>query len=310
MPSKNEAQSTELGTWGEAPASDAAPATTPRDDSGIDDTRAFLKGLIESILFVTDHPLGIKELARAAKLDRRRAEELVEELRRENEHRGVRVEEVAGGFVLRSNPTYAQYVREFLAQRPVRLTRAQLETLAIIAYRQPITRPEIDDIRGVDSGPVLKGLLERDLDPHSRQEGRSRAARCSTARPRCSSSSSACTRSETFRPSRSSPSSATIPDRPSSERRARKHRKARSRKKPSRVRTARETRCAERGRRRRDGTRRRPSFGRRRLGRRRRGRRRRGRRRLGRRRRTRTTRRRRRLGRRRLGRRRRRRRGR
>src|SRR6478609_993268 len=47
--------------------------------------------------------------------------------------------------------------------KPVRLSRAQLETLAIIAYRQPITRPEIDDIRGVDSGPVLKGLLERDL---------------------------------------------------------------------------------------------------------------------------------------------------
>jgi hypothetical protein len=59
--------------------------------------------------------------------------------------------------------TYAERVRQYLSLRPVRLSRAQLETLAIVAYRQPITRPEIDDIRGVDAGPVLKGLLERDL---------------------------------------------------------------------------------------------------------------------------------------------------
>jgi segregation and condensation protein B len=64
---------------------------------------------------------------------------------------------------MRSNPVYADYVQKLLALRPVRLSRAQLETLAIIAYRQPVTRPEVDDIRGVDSGPVLKGLLERDL---------------------------------------------------------------------------------------------------------------------------------------------------
>src|SRR5258706_12703702 len=50
-----------------------------------------------------------------------------------------------------------------LAKKPVRMTRAQLETLAIISYRQPITRPEVDDVRGVDSGPVMKLLLERDL---------------------------------------------------------------------------------------------------------------------------------------------------
>ena len=73
------------------------------------------------------------------------------------------LQEVAGGYCCRSNPEFAAYVKTHLAQRPVRLSRAQLETLSIIAYRQPITRPEVDDIRGVDSGPVLKGLLERDL---------------------------------------------------------------------------------------------------------------------------------------------------
>jgi hypothetical protein len=54
-------------------------------------------------------------------------------------------------------------VRDLTKQKPVKLSRAQVETLAIIAYRQPVTRPEIDDVRGVDSGPVLKVLLERDL---------------------------------------------------------------------------------------------------------------------------------------------------
>jgi segregation and condensation protein B len=58
---------------------------------------------------------------------------------------------------------YAPFVRDVAMKKPVRLTRAQIETLAILAYRQPITRPEIDDIRGVDSGPVLRLLLERDL---------------------------------------------------------------------------------------------------------------------------------------------------
>jgi len=77
--------------------------------------------------------------------------------------RGFRVEEVAGGIQLRSTPENAQYLRRLLAVRPQKLTRAALETLAIIAYRQPVTKPEVEAIRGVDIGAVLKALLERDL---------------------------------------------------------------------------------------------------------------------------------------------------
>ena len=73
------------------------------------------------------------------------------------------LDEVAGGWLFRTNAQYAPFVRELTGGRPVRLSRAQLETLAIAAYRQPITRPEIDEIRGVDSGATLKLLLERDL---------------------------------------------------------------------------------------------------------------------------------------------------
>jgi len=133
------------------------------DESRVDDTGAYLKGLLEALLFVSDRPLEIKDLARAAKIDKRRVEELIEEIRHDYQHRGVRLDEVGDGFAFRSNPAYSEYVRGYLSLRPVRLSRAQLETLSIVAYRQPITRPEVDDIRGVDAGPVLKGLLERDL---------------------------------------------------------------------------------------------------------------------------------------------------
>jgi segregation and condensation protein B len=77
--------------------------------------------------------------------------------------RGIVLDELAGGWLFRTSVQYAPFVRELASERPVRLTRAQVETLAIAAYRQPITRPEIDDIRGVDSGATLKLLLERDL---------------------------------------------------------------------------------------------------------------------------------------------------
>jgi segregation and condensation protein B len=128
-----------------------------------DNTEAFLEGLIEALLFSSDRPMPAKELARAAGIDRRRAEELVAGLKQRYESGGLTIEEVAGGYVMRSSPRYASYIQKLLALRPVRLSRAQLETLAIVAYRQPVTKPEVDDIRGVDSGQVLKGLLEREL---------------------------------------------------------------------------------------------------------------------------------------------------
>lgn len=125
--------------------------------------RAHLKGLVEALVFASDTPLSPAEIAKAAKGDRKLVRELLSEIARETATRGVQLVEVAGGYAFRTSAAYAPFVRDLAARRPVRLTRAQLETLAIVAYRQPLTRPEIDDIRGVDSGPVLKMLLERDL---------------------------------------------------------------------------------------------------------------------------------------------------
>jgi segregation and condensation protein B len=76
---------------------------------------------------------------------------------------GLRLMETGAGFAFRTSPESAQFLRRFFAAKPQRLSRAALETLAIIAYRQPVTRPQVDDIRGVDSAGALKNLLDRKL---------------------------------------------------------------------------------------------------------------------------------------------------
>ncbi|MEL6546754.1 MAG: SMC-Scp complex subunit ScpB, partial [Myxococcota bacterium] len=77
--------------------------------------------------------------------------------------RGFELVEVAEGFSFRSNPMYADYLRAMRDERPVRLSKAALETLSIVAYRQPATKPEIDHIRGVDCGGTLRLLIDRNL---------------------------------------------------------------------------------------------------------------------------------------------------
>ena len=79
------------------------------------------------------------------------------------ENRGFGLYEVADGLTFRSNPRYSNYLRVTREERPVRLSKPALETLAIIAYRQPVTKPEIDHIRGVDCGGTIRILLDRDL---------------------------------------------------------------------------------------------------------------------------------------------------
>ncbi|MFO0740378.1 MAG: SMC-Scp complex subunit ScpB [Labilithrix sp.] len=127
------------------------------------DQRRHVRGALEALVFASDVPIKTKDLAKLVQAPAKQVEELLEELQTEYATRGLRLEEVGGGWVFRTSADYSAYVRDLRKERPVRLSRAQVETLAIIAYRQPVTRPEIDDVRGVDSGPVLKLLLERDL---------------------------------------------------------------------------------------------------------------------------------------------------
>jgi segregation and condensation protein B len=125
--------------------------------------RARLKQALESLVFVSERVVTAAQLGRSLKARAALVRELLAELITEYQGRGIELLEVAGGYQFRSAPASAPFVRDFIAQKPVRLTRAQLETLALVSYRQPITRPEIDDVRGVDSGSAMRVLLERNL---------------------------------------------------------------------------------------------------------------------------------------------------
>ncbi len=144
------------------PETEPVPQSSESLQAG-DASRKHLRGLLEALVFASDKPLRAGEVAKLASAPARQVKEVLAELAEEYAGRGIQLAEVAGGWVFRTSAAYAPFVRDLTGQKPVRLSRAQLETLAIVAYRQPVTRPEVDDIRGVDCGPVLKTLLERDL---------------------------------------------------------------------------------------------------------------------------------------------------
>lgn len=128
--------------------------------------REELKSIVESLLFVADGPVTIQRLGEVldgASRDEIRSvlEDLTDEL--ESGRRGIRLVEVAGGYQMRTAKANADWVKKFLGGRPARMGRATLETLAIVAYRQPITKAEIEAIRGVDVDGVITTLLDRNL---------------------------------------------------------------------------------------------------------------------------------------------------
>lgn len=124
-----------------------------------------VRTVVETLLFVAERPLAVEELRQATGIDAERLEKALDQLTGHYREgiSGVVLHEVAGGWQLRTSPLNADFARRFLRVKPQRLTRAALETLAIIAYRQPVTRPEIEEIRAVDCGAVVKALLERKL---------------------------------------------------------------------------------------------------------------------------------------------------
>ena len=127
---------------------------------------ARLKSILESLLFAAGEPVSIARLAAVFDdVPRAALQKTLTAMAAAYaaENRGIAIEEVAGGYQLRTPKEHAAYVRKLLAARPPRLSRPLMETAAIIAYRQPITRPEIEQLRGVDCGGVLETLLEKRL---------------------------------------------------------------------------------------------------------------------------------------------------
>lgn len=132
------------------------------------DTKADLSslGILEALLFVSEAPLSLERIEELLDgCSRAEVSRLLADLqeRYRDRDRGVVVTEVAGGYRLTTKSEAAPWIQRLRGSKPARLSRAALETLAIIAYKQPITKPEVEVIRGVMVDGVLKTLVERDL---------------------------------------------------------------------------------------------------------------------------------------------------
>ena len=127
-----------------------------------------LKALIEGILYVAPEPVTLDAIVKSLEGEERervkaKLQELIEDYERA-EH-GIQIRQIAGGYKFSTKPEHHEVLRKFVKslKPPVRLSKPALETLAVIAYRQPVTLPEIDAIRGVDCGGVIHTLLEKKL---------------------------------------------------------------------------------------------------------------------------------------------------
>jgi len=132
-----------------------------------EDNRPAIKAVIEAALYITDAPLSPEQIAAAVEQPLDRVKEILSELVAEYSapHRGLSVRELAGGFKMNTKPEYHESIRRFVKnlQPPLKLSLPALETLAVVAYKQPITAPEIMEVRGVQGAGVLKTLLDRKL---------------------------------------------------------------------------------------------------------------------------------------------------
>lgn len=129
-------------------------------------TMAERKAVIEALIFVSDEPLSVKTIAEVLKEDHENTEAAIAELASEFNARngGLQLRTVAGGWQFATRPEHHEHVRAFLKSRPsAKLSLASLETLAVISYKQPITVPEILEIRGVQSPSSIKTLLDKRL---------------------------------------------------------------------------------------------------------------------------------------------------
>ena len=139
------------------PAAEDAPVLPPEE----------VRAILEALIFASPQPLTPREIGKVmGGVPREAWQAALSDLRSDyvRDGRGLQVVEVAGGFQITTRPEYNDWVRELLDPRaPTRLSIQALETLAVIAYKQPVTLPEIIELRGVKSGGVLKTLLEKRL---------------------------------------------------------------------------------------------------------------------------------------------------
>jgi len=146
----------------ESPQVDSPAAELPDDE---------LKAIVEAVVYITDEPLSADQIALGLKQPAAKVGRILEELTAEysKPHHGLTIREVAGGYKISTKPEHHEAIRTFVKnlKPPLKLSLAALETLALIAYKQPITAPEIMEVRGVQGAGVLKTLLDRKLIAHA-----------------------------------------------------------------------------------------------------------------------------------------------
>jgi len=125
-----------------------------------------VKPILESFFFVLDSPIRLEALVEI--LPESNKEAILEGIRRiqaeyGDRSKGIELAEIAGGYQFRTKPGWAEWIHRLKRAKAVKLSQAALETLAIVAYRQPVIRPTVEEIRGVDTGSVLHTLLEKGL---------------------------------------------------------------------------------------------------------------------------------------------------
>ena len=128
--------------------------------------REELKAIVENILLASDQPVTADDLQSTLMNGTEKAElrSLLEELQEEYQSRNLRIDEVAGGYQLCTRTEYSDWVRKFLKlDKTTKLSQPSLDTLSIIAYKQPLTKQEVEEIRGVDCGGVIRTLLDKKI---------------------------------------------------------------------------------------------------------------------------------------------------
>ncbi len=146
-------------------STEVSPENSTEDDHTIRDIDQIEKA-IEALAFASPKIISthiLKKLLKQFSFDTNSLKDVLKSLENSYQERGIQFVKVGGGYAFRTHPKQAEIVKKLIEDKPARLSQSALEVLAIIAYKQPITRAEIDTVRGTDSGHLLRGLLEKNL---------------------------------------------------------------------------------------------------------------------------------------------------
>ncbi len=159
-------ENTEAASEVEATVAAEAAADAPAVDTTKITDFGEIEQAVESLVFASTRPISLQRMKNALNhfnYDLSQLGDVLKSLEQKYENSGFQLVKVAGGYQLRSNPKQSDLLQRILEDKPAKLGTSALEVLAIVAYKQPVTRSEIDAVRGTDSGHLMKGLLEKNL---------------------------------------------------------------------------------------------------------------------------------------------------